>query len=644
MRTAAAALDGFTGETSARGGVGVGKVGDTGATGDGALAGMGDIVERVFHTQGKMEKESEQDVKARVMEAAAVEVAAAAKAYSGGTVSALKEAHDALMVSSPPPTGQTYNPPQPPAMESDSASTSSEFELIENGLRLHAYPPHFPPPRPSSPSEASNTAAAAAISEEKGALATAIASDKVTSELSAELNETMAKAKTTARALDKLNDITAEVIGAMATKNKYGWEVSSAVARARSRLYDVKSVLNTTAETDSVLTLTLNKLQEEKEIQAAEVLRAAVEAASKAGAQGHDVNEFLTLLESIEIESKSLSGRERDGTDTTAAVTMKVSLDNVTDGANAKEKHLHRGHHGGLGIEEGMNGSDSFNAKKAVPEAAAVAALSWAGPNKAAEIETIYGKVASMAKKAAEKAVETEVKAVMAKAETKSDTVVERAAEIARQLALGDMMSQDPPDTTAAERTTVTTASAASSSASGSWGNTEDILGNNFTAGGVTAVTLKEVGVGVAEEDGSKSSSTVDKGSLDTLSSPVLNAQTATAAQRTYVPLLDSNFYRSKGSDAYSSSSSSEDASSVDGSNASLVLSKPSMNWGSEMQKYITKVKSKLHRSTKRSSMEASEDSEGDITPFDDSGYTKLGLGVVKQGDASATTRVFPTA
>jgi hypothetical protein len=603
VRTAAAALDGFTGETSGGGGAGVGKVRDVGATGDGALAGMGDIVDRVFHTQ--QEKESEQSVKARVMEAAAAEVAAAAKAYSGGTVSALKHAHDALMALSPPPIGQAYSPPQPTAMESDSATTLPGFESIEEGLRLNASPPPFPLPSPPSPPspppyEASNTAAA--IAEDKAALAAAVASDKVTLELSAELNQTMVKAKTTARALDKLNDITAEVIGAMATKKKYRWEVSSAVARARSRLYDVKSVLNTTAETDSILSLTLHKLQEEKEIQAAEVLRAAVEAASKAGAQGHDVNELLALLESIEIESKRLPGFESNGTDLdlTEAVTMmrkdaagvKDSLERDTEGANGGEYHNH-GHHGGFGVGEGVDGSDSFNAKEAVPGAAVVAASASAGAF-ASEAESISDKVASMAKKAAEKAVATEVKAVMAKAETKSDAVVERAAEIARQLALGDLMSQQdpPPDTTAAET------------------SSEEILLQNATFAEEEDGEEEDGVVAAEEEDGSRRSAS-DEDAADTI----------LPSQRTYVPLLDSNFYRAaKESDAASKES-------FNGSDKSPP--KPSMNWGSEMQKYMTKVKSKLQR------LKETTDDQGGITPLDDSEDAKSGNGIVEQHDAS---------
>ena len=196
VQTAAAALDGFTGETSAGGGggggagggrgggeTGAGKVKNVGGMGDGAFAGMGDIVERVFHTQEQKEKESDQNMKARVMEAAAAEVAAAAKAYGGGTVSALKDAHDALMASSPPPIGQAYIPPQPPAIEIDSASTSPGSKSIEERLKIHASPPPFPPSPPSPPPhEAVNTAAAAAIAEDKAALAAAIASDKVTFE------------------------------------------------------------------------------------------------------------------------------------------------------------------------------------------------------------------------------------------------------------------------------------------------------------------------------------------------------------------------------------------------------------------------------------------------------------------------------
>ena len=93
-------------------------------------------------------------------------------------------------------------------------------------------------------------------------------------------------------------------------------------------------------------------------------------------------------------------------------------------------------------------------------------------------------------------------------------------------------------------------------------------------------------------------SSAVDE-DTDALSPPSGNTQ------RTYVPLLDSNFYRVKEDDMKTTPPSL----------------KPSMNWGSDFQKYMTKaVRSKLRSSSKEMSPTDGEDSEdnpdGGIAPL----------------------------
>jgi uncharacterized membrane protein YgcG len=79
VMSAAAALDGFTG--AGESGTGAKVRGGGGARGGGELAGMSDFVDKVFHTSKQHKQESDHLVKASVMEAAAAEVAAAAKAY-----------------------------------------------------------------------------------------------------------------------------------------------------------------------------------------------------------------------------------------------------------------------------------------------------------------------------------------------------------------------------------------------------------------------------------------------------------------------------------------------------------------------------------------------------------------------------------
>lgn len=591
VRTAAAALDGLTEEASSSKGEAKHERRDRGMAREGTLAGMGTIVDKVFNTNNQGNK-NEDNFKA--MEAAAAEVAAVAKSYSGETVMALKDARDALARSfSPPPSGQADTPPMHMVMDSDSTTT------IDDASVVNPEPPALsllqPPP---SPTELSYSGAA--IAEDKAAVARAAASNKVTLEISAELNETMAKATTTARALDKLKDITSEVIGAMATSKKHKWEVSSAVARARNRLYDVKSVLNTTAETDSVLTMTLNKLKEEKEIQAAEVLRAAMDAASKAGAEGHDVNELLSLLESIEADSKSFPGFEdAEKSDPTLpfSKTQEDSARTETIFQQPMDGQSYSNVDEAL-KEKRINRADvSADATETTKETAlSSSALLPATGTTSDQTESISDKVASMAKRAAEKAVETEVKAVMAKAEAKSDAVVERAAEIARQLALGDLISQESHDAQSEDHGIVSTA------ADGLRGlETQNVtVGVSDIAGVDDVVTVKEV---------HSNQSSAYRDDLE-LTAPVSNdkevAHVAVSSQRPYVPLLDSNFYRAKESDL-----ASKESPQV----ADEPPSKMSMNWGSEMQKYMTKVTSKLHPK-----LRSEADDEGDVLWTDDLG------------------------
>jgi hypothetical protein len=596
VETAAAAFDGLTGENSAGGGAreaGAGGLGEIGGGGDGSL---GEIVDQVFHTTNQHKQESDQRDKTRVMETAAAEVAAAAKAYSGGAVSALKNAQDALaMALSPPPLGQAYSPPPPGAMASLSARFLPGFDSSEDGVVLNPPLPPFTPLSPPSPRSSPSppplgpSTAAAATPKDKAELAAAVSSDRVTIELSAELNHTMLKAETTAKALDKLYDITSEIIGAMSTRRKHRWDVSSAVARARSRLYDVKSVLNTTAETDAVLALTLIKLQEEKEVQAAEVLRVAVEAANKAGALGHDVNELLALLESVEYESKKLPGLEGNDTDPTAAAALATVVHESTAG----------GIHGfeptgdsddGTVKGEGADIPESVSSfmtalTEGMPPARAAAAMALAGDD-SADAESLYDKVASMAKLAAEKAVETEVNAVMAKAEAKSDAVVERAAEIARQLALGDLMNQEPepiPAMTAASAVATTAARTASDGVSDETivnESTSPTAAEGIGISGTGSDESASLGTGVTRTgEGGGFVGAAAGGKYTELSSDQTDMFAAIEhTQRIYVPLMDSNFYRAKESDA------------AEEPDVDKLPPGPSMNWGAEMQKYMTKV------------------------------------------------------
>ena len=211
--------------------------------------------------------------------------------------------------------------------------------------------------------------------------------EKEVEKLVADESETVKSVIETQSALSILHDVATEVIGAMDVSHR---RVSSASARAQSRLHEVQNVLNTTQMTTEVISKTLADLKEAKETQSENVLKAVMKAIENSGRNDEEGKDLMEALAQVENEARELADTKKEVEEESGSVDGNIKKD-------IKEK----------------DGSEA--------------------PGEEIGDDTV-AKLLDATKTAAEKMVVTEVEDIMKKTNDVKPEVVDRAAEIARQL------------------------------------------------------------------------------------------------------------------------------------------------------------------------------------------------------------------
>ena len=211
--------------------------------------------------------------------------------------------------------------------------------------------------------------------------------EKEVEKLVADESETVKSVIETQSALSVLHDVATEVIGAMDVSHA---GVSSASARAQSRLHEVQNVLNTTQMTTEVISKTLADLKEAKETQSENVLKAVMKAIENSGRNDEEGKDLMEALAQVENEARELADTKKEVEEESGSVDGNIKKD-------IKEK----------------DGSEA--------------------PGEEIGDDTV-AKLLDATKTAAEKMVVTEVEDIMKKTNDVKPEVVDRAAEIARQL------------------------------------------------------------------------------------------------------------------------------------------------------------------------------------------------------------------
>ena len=209
--------------------------------------------------------------------------------------------------------------------------------------------------------------------------------EKEVEKLVADESETVKRVFETQSALSVLHDVATEVISAMDVSHA---GVSSASARAQSRLHEVQNVLNTTQMTAEVISKTLADLREAKETQSENVLKAVMKAIENSGRNDEEGKDLMEALAQVENEARELAERKKADQD-----------EGKGTGSGKEKKDKDSSDASGDGISD----------------------------------ETV-AKLLDATKTAAEKMVVTEVEDIMKKTSKVKPEVVDRAAEIARQL------------------------------------------------------------------------------------------------------------------------------------------------------------------------------------------------------------------
>jgi len=209
--------------------------------------------------------------------------------------------------------------------------------------------------------------------------------EKEVEKLVADESETVKRVFETQSALSVLHDVATEVISAMDVSHA---GVSSASARAQSRLHEVQNVLNTTQMTAEVISKTLSDLREAKETQSENVLKAVMKAIENSGRNDEEGKDLMEALAQVENEARELAERKKEDQD-----------EEKGSGSGKEKKDKDSSDASGDGISD----------------------------------ETV-AKLLDATKTAAEKMVVTEVEDIMKKTSKVKPEVVDRAAEIARQL------------------------------------------------------------------------------------------------------------------------------------------------------------------------------------------------------------------
>ena len=212
--------------------------------------------------------------------------------------------------------------------------------------------------------------------------------EKEVEKLVADESETVKRVFETQSALSVLHDVATEVIGAMDVSHA---GVSSASARAQSRLHEVQNVLNTTQMTAEVISKTLADLKEAKETQSENVLKAVMKAIENSGRNDEEGKDLMEALAQVENEARELAERRKEDED--------EDKGSVPREETKQKKDTDSSDSAGDGISD----------------------------------ETV-AKLLDATKTAAEKMVVTEVEDIMKKTSKVKPEVVDRAAEIARQL------------------------------------------------------------------------------------------------------------------------------------------------------------------------------------------------------------------
>ncbi|CAL6333480.1 unnamed protein product [Bathycoccus prasinos] len=214
--------------------------------------------------------------------------------------------------------------------------------------------------------------------------------EKEVEKLVADESETVKRVFETQSALSVLHDVATEVIGAMDVSHA---GVSSASARAQSRLHEVQNVLNTTQMTAEVISKTLADLKEAKETQSENVLKAVMKAIENSGRNDEEGKDLMEALAQVENEARELAERRKEDED------EDEDKGSVPREETKQKKDTYSSDSTGDGISD----------------------------------ETV-AKLLDATKTAAEKMVVTEVEDIMKKTSKVKPEVVDRAAEIARQL------------------------------------------------------------------------------------------------------------------------------------------------------------------------------------------------------------------
>ena len=209
--------------------------------------------------------------------------------------------------------------------------------------------------------------------------------EKEVEKLVADESETVKRVFETQSALSVLHDVATEVISAMDVSHA---GVSSASARAQSRLHEVQNVLNTTQMTAEVISKTLSDLREAKETQSENVLKAVMKAIENSGRNDEEGKDLMEALAQVENEARELAERKKEDQD-----------EEKGSGSGKEKKDKDSSDASGDGISD----------------------------------ETV-AKLLDATKTAAEKMVVTEVEDIRKKTSKVKPEVVDRAAEIARQL------------------------------------------------------------------------------------------------------------------------------------------------------------------------------------------------------------------
>jgi len=212
--------------------------------------------------------------------------------------------------------------------------------------------------------------------------------EKEVEKLVADESETVKRVFETQSASSVLHDVATEVIGAMDVSHA---GVSSASARAQSRLHEVQNVLNTTQMTAEVISKTLADLKEAKETQSENVLKAVMKAIENSGRNDEEGKDLMEALAQVENEARELAERRKEEED--------EDKGSVPREETKQKKDTDSSDSAGDGISD----------------------------------ETV-AKLLDATKTAAEKMVVTEVEDIMKKTSKVKPEVVDRAAEIARQL------------------------------------------------------------------------------------------------------------------------------------------------------------------------------------------------------------------